>query len=156
MQNLFLYEEFNWFRKPKELDKEITEIINDIKLNFNINNLSYVQNDNYIDDNNFTYFNYTYKGQSLKVGYTADYMGPDIGTFYLWTIYLNEEYIRPNVSKKIIKSFFKFLKNKWNERNKQERKDTALEQKNKLRRLKDTEGIIGNEEIDPFGEENWL
>lgn len=149
MKNLLLYEEFNWFGKPKELDAEITEIINDIKSNFDINNLSLIEN---ISE---SFFIYTYKGQSLKFGRKKNYGAEDITT-YTWLAFLNEKYIRDVLSKKIIKNFFRFLKNKWYEKIKKEKNDNTLEIKNKLRILKDAEGVIGNEELDPLGEENWL
>jgi hypothetical protein len=147
MKNIKLYEEFNFFRKSKELDKEILEIINDIKKNFDANNL--VSEHEGTFERGSCYFNYNYKGQAFRVGYRYFFNGFQIGFSQYWNITLNGESLKENVSKYIIEKFYKYLRDKIKENRKNEQKD-------KLKRLKGAQGYIGNSEQDPYNEENWL
>jgi hypothetical protein len=145
MKNVFLFEEFNLF-KPKPLDEKVKRLIEDIKSTFNIENLSFHKE---FEDRTLTQtLEYVYKGQNVKVE-RWDLMSPH-NPLWGWRFYINNENLRGDTSKKLIKNLWGFLSEKWSDKNKQNRND-------KLDRLLNTpEDELINKKEDPYGEENWL
>lgn len=153
MNNLRTYEEFGW-GKPKPLEISISNLIKDIKSNFDISRLNY-KKEKYrradgLDRIGHNY-NYNYKGTGILVKkIVTEILGRTISYYMI----INGVYV--NVSNKYIKELWWFF-NTSIKKSKQttvtDREDNLIKRIDKIISLSEDELINPN---DPYSEEDWV